>query len=508
MKIIQSIMTKNPCYTAGLKINVKGLMLHSVGCPQPSASAFIRNWNKPTYDRACVHAFIDGNTGDVHQTLPWNRRGWHCGSGANNTHIGVEMCEPDCITYTGGATFRVSAEDKPRAVAIAQRTYNSAVELFATLAKQYNLDPLAPGVIISHKEGHALGIASNHGDPEHLWRQLGMPLTMDKFRSDVKKAMNSGTSTGTDTDTSGLTAITGTSKATAVQMAAYLKTVNPTATDAMLSLPSVYLSEGAAEGIRGDIAFAQSMLETGNFKFSGTAVKFLQNNFCGMGVTANGVVGNSFATPQEGIRAQVQHLKAYANSEPLGNAVVDPRYKYVTRGCAPYVEWLGQRENPQGKGWATGAGYGAKILKILDAILTVSAPADETAGKPADNPTMYRVRKTWADAAGQIGAFTNLDNAKKLSDKNPGFRVFDDSGRVVYPVQATPADTSFKVQVTIKNLNIRSGHGTGYSVVPGGYIKPGVYTITEVKAGEGAKAGWGRLKSGVGWISLDFAKKL
>lgn len=192
MKLVESILTKNPCYTAGRKIEVKGLMLHSVGCSQPSALAFIKNWNSPSFDRACVHGFIDGNDGTVYQTLPWNHRGWHCGSSingsANNTHIGVEMCEPACITYTGGATFKCS--DVATAKAVAKRTYEAAVELFAMLCDKYGLNPLADGVIISHKEGYARGIASNHGDPEHLWSQLGMGYTMDTFRKAVKKKMS------------------------------------------------------------------------------------------------------------------------------------------------------------------------------------------------------------------------------------------------------------------------------------------------------------------------------
>lgn len=77
MKLIKSILTKNPCYTAGKKITVKGLMLHSVGCSQPRASVFINSWNRADYDNACVHAFIDGTDGTVYQTLPWNHRGWH-----------------------------------------------------------------------------------------------------------------------------------------------------------------------------------------------------------------------------------------------------------------------------------------------------------------------------------------------------------------------------------------------------------------------------------------------
>ncbi|MFQ7157735.1 MAG: N-acetylmuramoyl-L-alanine amidase family protein [Merdimonas faecis] len=182
MKLVESILTKNPCYTAGRKITVKGLMLHSVGCNQPKASVFINSWNSPSYDNACVHGFIDANDGTVYQTLPWNHRGWHCGSGSkgsgNNTHIGVEMCEPACIKYTGGSSFTCS--DLATARACAERTYQAVVELFAMLCKQYSLNPLADGVVISHKEGHARGIASNHGTRNSL-NPAGMGYTMDTF---------------------------------------------------------------------------------------------------------------------------------------------------------------------------------------------------------------------------------------------------------------------------------------------------------------------------------------
>ena len=136
MKLVQSILTKNDCYKSGRKITVKGLMLHSVGCPQSNASVFVKNWNRSDLE-ACVHGFIDGNTGTVYQTLPWNHRGWHAGGAANNTHIGVEMCEPACIKYTSGANFTCS--DLTTAKAVAKRTYEAAVELFASLCKQYGL---------------------------------------------------------------------------------------------------------------------------------------------------------------------------------------------------------------------------------------------------------------------------------------------------------------------------------------------------------------------------------
>ena len=379
MKLIESILTKNPCYTAGRKIAVKGLMLHSVGCPQPSAQVFVRNWNNASYDRACVHAFIDGNDGTVYQCLPWNHRGWHGGGSSNNTHIGVEMCEPACIKYTGGATFTCS--DTATAKSVAQRTYQAAVELFAMLCQKFHLDPLADGVIISHKEGCKRGIASNHGDPEHLWMQLGMPYTMDTFRAAVKAAMGGGAAAP---DGVSGTKIMGAAVATAEQMRTYVKAKNPQVVQSVLDMVPLYLSEGATEGVRGDIAFAQSCLETGNFSFAGSAVTLDQNNFCGMGVTANGMKGNSFPTAQLGIRAQVQHLKAYASTEPLKCECIAPRFKYVARGCAEVVEWLGQKENPQGKGWATGAGYGEKITAILKAILA-TAPTEEPPQPETDN---------------------------------------------------------------------------------------------------------------------------
>lgn len=190
MELVQSILTQNPCYTAGKRIQVKGLVLHSVGCPQPSAEVFVKKLNSPSA-KVCVHAFVDANTGKVYQTLPWNYKAWHCGGTANSTHIGVEMCEPPCIKYTGGASITCSDEQKAREMVM--RTLNTSVELFASLCKQYELDPLEDGVIISHKEGHDRGAASGHGDPDHLFTQLHMNYTMDNFRRAVAVAMNSGT---------------------------------------------------------------------------------------------------------------------------------------------------------------------------------------------------------------------------------------------------------------------------------------------------------------------------
>lgn len=190
MEIVQSFLTSNPYYTSPRKIVVKGLMLHSVGCPQPSAQVFIKKWNSPDHKRACVHGFIDGGSGTVYQTLPWDFRAPHCGGSANNTHIGVEMCEPGCIKYTGGANFTCS--DREAAMAVVKRTYDAAVELFAHLCREFRLDPLQKDVIISHKEGHDRGVASGHADPDHLWKGMQCGYTMDGFRQAVADAMTIG----------------------------------------------------------------------------------------------------------------------------------------------------------------------------------------------------------------------------------------------------------------------------------------------------------------------------
>lgn len=123
---------------------------------------------------------------------------------------------------------------------------------------------------------------------------------------------------------------------------------------------------------------------------------------------------------------------------------------------------------------------------------------------------LYRVRKSWSDAKSQKGAFNNLDNAKKCADANAGYSVFDESGNVVYTGKQTSSgssDVPFLVQVTITDLNIRKGPGTNYAKT-GKYTGKGLFTITEVKSGTGSSAGWGKLKSGAGWISLDYAKRI
>ena len=143
----------------------------------------------------CVHAVV-GVEPVVYVLLPYNWRAWHCGSGANgsgnNTLISLEMTEPATIKYTGGGNW-IETGNGANTKAHVLATYRNAVEFFAYLAKKYGFNPENSNVVMSHSEGHKKGIASNHGDVEHIWNKFG--LSMNQFRKDVKSAMAGNTVT-------------------------------------------------------------------------------------------------------------------------------------------------------------------------------------------------------------------------------------------------------------------------------------------------------------------------
>lgn len=260
------------------------------------------------------------------------------------------MCEPACIRYTSGSNFTCS--DLSTARAVAKRTYEAAVELFAMLCKQYNLNPTADGVIVSHREGHSRGIASNHGDPEHLWNGLGMGYIMDGFRKAVKAAMGGSTEGG-----------------------------------------------GSSSGSGG----------------SGTS----------------------------GFPAV-----------PFTVKVLIPDLNYRS---APSMS--GSVKGQTGKG----------IFTIVE------------------------VKNGWGRLKSGAG-WIYLENPSYSTVQSSGSGGGSSSG-------------SFLVQVSATDLNIQKGPGTNYGTT-GKYMGKGTFTIVETRSGQGSKAGWGKLKSGAGWISLDYAKRV
>lgn len=130
----------------------------------------------------------------------------------------------------------------------------------------------------------------------------------------------------------------------------------------------IFYEEANAEGVKAEVAFTQCMKETGFLKYGGDVLPN-QYNFAGIGATG-GVHGAKFKDVRTGIRAQIQHLKAYASTSPLKNACVDPRFNLVTRNTAPYVEWLGIKENPNGHGWASAKNYGYDIVGMVKVLLS------------------------------------------------------------------------------------------------------------------------------------------
>ncbi len=165
-------LTQNDCYQAQRTILPKGIMVHSTGVAQSNPMVFLQSWNRPGVE-VCVHALVSENR--IIQTLPWEHRGWHAGTGttgrsANNTHISFEICE-----------------DSLADASYFEAVYQKAVELTAYLCGLYNLDPLEDGVVICHSEGYQRGIASNHADVMHWFPKFGK--SMDLFRADVDKIL-------------------------------------------------------------------------------------------------------------------------------------------------------------------------------------------------------------------------------------------------------------------------------------------------------------------------------
>ena len=202
MQIHQQFATRNDCYTrnqaelakapsnrdsryAQYYRGPRGIMVHSTGANNPNLRRYVQpddgilgvnsnqnDWNRPGLE-VCVHAFLGlTQAGEVaaYQILPWEYRAWHCGGDANNTHLSFEICE-----------------DNLRDRAYWEKTYRLARELTAELCRKFGLDPLAPGVLVDHAEGAALGIASNHADVDHWWSRYG--VTMDDFRADVARLL-------------------------------------------------------------------------------------------------------------------------------------------------------------------------------------------------------------------------------------------------------------------------------------------------------------------------------
>ncbi|WP_083267550.1 N-acetylmuramoyl-L-alanine amidase [Robinsoniella peoriensis] len=490
---IKKMIAKTHCYIGRNKPGY--VVMHETDNWNPGASALahanaMRNGNLD----GTVHFYVDSK--EIYQTLDFQDGAWAVGDGngrygiSNLNSINIEICvNPESDYYTA---------------------VSNAQWLAAKLLKDrgWSADRLKMHYDASRK---------------HCPRRILDEGLWTEFVNKVQKQLS-----GTGPAATG-TKITGKATATTEQMQKYIRSKNPSVAQSVLDIVPQYIQEGKAEGIRGDIAFAQSCLETGNFTFKDSAVTLDQNNFCGMGVTANGMKGNSFPNTKTGIRAQIQHLKAYACAEPLSKECVDPRFQYVERGCAEYVEWLGIQENPKGKGWAAGSGYGSKILNILEAITGIKEEQPKPTPAPTPQPDQTGIYKVQAgsykdknlanslaavlknkgfdaivkEEAGQYkvqcGAFSNKGNATALADKIKGAG-FD-------AIVKGTEESVWVGKCTGDGVNVRKGPGTNYGNITG-YPKLNSGNLVDVINKED---GWYQIlidKKYSGFIAEQFVEKV
>ena len=293
--------------------------------------------------------------------------------------------------------------------------------------------------------------------------------------------------------------------------------------DAIKKVGALFTADQKKSGILASVSLAQFILESGYGK---SELAQNANNIFGMKCSLSGNTwsGSSWDGKNKYTKkTQEQHTDGsyetitadFCKYPCIEDSIADHsayllgamngkklRYEGL-KGCTDYKKAI---QIIKDGGYATSLTYVEKLCSIIEKWKLMQYDAKDSGG--GEVIRWYRVRKSWADAMSQKGAYKILDNAKKCADKNPGYKVFDADGKVVYEPKAAEPEVkvSFLVKVSISDLNIRKGPGTDYDRVQ--FIPIGVYTIMEVRTGQGSSVGWGRLKSGVGWISLDYARKL
>ena len=182
-KITEALTTGNRRYKAAENYTPLGVVLHSIGCPQPRAQVLRDSWHRDSTPYV-THYVLDNKT--ILHCMPDNFKCWHIGSPGNSKWIGIEMCEPSQIKYTRGAVFTVSNLIEAQEYAAA--CYNNAVWLIAYLCKKYGWNPNT--AIYTHHEVTVKGMSmTDHVDPEHLWNGLGMGYNLYQLRRDVAAMM-------------------------------------------------------------------------------------------------------------------------------------------------------------------------------------------------------------------------------------------------------------------------------------------------------------------------------
>lgn len=523
-KPIICMMTQSTCYKGTRKMDVKGILWHSTGANNPNLKRYVQpddnaadrdalikligknaygnDWNHISHQaglNAWIGKLADGSVATV-QTMPWDYRPWGCGSGSkgscNTGWIQFEICEDGL----NDADYFV-------------KVYKEACELTAYLCRMFGIDPkgsvkyngVTVPTILCHADSYKLGLGSNHGDVLHWFPKFGK--IMDSVRKDVASLMESGNDSSVESVSKGM-------------QASVLKSVSEV--DAINKVGALFTADQKKSGILASVSLAQFILESGYGK---SELAQNANNLFGMKCSLSGNTWSGSIWDGKSVytkKTQEQHtdgsyetitadFRKYSciedsiadHSAYLLGAMNGKKLRYDgLKGCTDYKK---AAQIIKDGGYATSLTYVEKLCSIIERWKLMDYDVKDSGSEVT---RWYRVRKSWSDSKSQKGAYKILNNAKKCANQNPGYKVFDADGKVVYePKSAELAvKVPFLVRVKIKDLNIRRGPGTNFARE--GFIPIGTYTIVEVQSGQGSSKGWGRLKSGAGWIALGFVERV
>lgn len=469
MKINRMISKYN--FNKGSISRIKYIVIHYVGA-LGGAEDNCRYYGGGNRN-ASAHYFV-GFNGEIWQCVEDANIAWHCGASSykhaecrNSNSIGIELCVRKKNTKNLGATDKDwYFEDT---------TVEAAAELTRYLMKKY-------GVPASHVIRHydVTGkICPNpyvYNTSAHTWDEFKKKISEQQ----AETPQNSNEKTIWD------------------------------------FLTGKGLNAYAAAGIMGNL-YAESGLNSCNLQ--NTYNKILGMSDEEYTDAVDGGTYDNFISDKAGYglaqwtywsRKQALLLRSHKTGESIGNLPMQLGFLWEElQGYTAVMEVLKKAGSVRSASDAVLTGY-EKPADQSEAVKKKRAEYGETYYKKyaaGSGTKYYRVRKSWTDAASQLGAFTSLENAKSVC--KAGYTVYDDNGKAVYTAggQQAAAAVPFSVRVDITDLNIRTGAGTNYAKT-GETTGKGVFTIVEVKAGNGASVGWGRLKSGAGWISLDYATRL
>lgn len=486
LNVIKYYLTKNRCYQRNVKREPIGIQLHTIGTAQGTAQAVADYWNQASVS-ACVHYIVDCDTpGKVLYTLPEDVRGWGDAGWGNNNLIMFEICESDHIKYTGGSTYQINNKEKFKTDIM--RGYNTAVALCADICKRYGWDPeakLPNGIylISSHDEGRKAGLSSAHVDPEHIWPRFG--LSMEKFRSNVKAVMSGEDNemqfgeniyrvrkSWTDAETQIFAGtLEGAKEACKTGYSVYdengkvvytmkkegfqaadLKGL--TEAERIEKIAPLYQESMKKTGLLASVGIAQFCLESG---YGTTDLAEFANNLHGMKKTLSGntwegsvwdavsVYGKESPEVYNGVATMVySEFRKYTRCEDsiadraayFANAMNGPEKRY--KGIVGNKDYKAVINTIKSGGYATDPLYVEKLVNLVERwnlyrYDDVEMPETGKADILPKNIKWYRIRLSWGTGMdGQIGAYENLEKAIAIAKQNPGYKVYDPEGKIVY----------------------------------------------------------------------------